>query len=456
MTALFSYPWWLLLLALIGVVTIISLIVTLFTGVGDRPDNARLEGECTVDSEQFLRAVAGTANAPIGRSGTARLLNNGEEFYPAIFQALREAQQAINLLVYIWEPGRVSDEFFEILTERARAGVQVRVMVDGLGGHKAHDENIEALRAAGGQWAWFHPPRFGMLTRMHKRNHRRAIIIDGEIGFTGGAAVMDKWMGNGLEPDCWRDCMVEVHGALARNLQPAFTSLWTHVTGEMLVGPEFYGDDGSYDDSDECAGAEQTNQLEEAGSEPPPGEPISRHISVIGSPSTEAHPMRSLFWLSFRAACESIYVTNPYFVPDEIMCELLVEWARSGVDVRILVPGEKIDVKPIRWASRSLYEPMLEAGVRIYEYQPAMIHQKVAVIDGQWSLVGSVNMDVRSKELNQENALGILDRGFARQVTETFFRDLEHAEEVELETFRRRPVTERVLERFAGLFEEQY
>ena len=205
-----------------------------------------------------------------------------------------------------------------------------------------------------------------------------------------------------------------------------------------------------------CAGAEQTNQLEEAGSEPPPGEPISRHISVIGSPSTEAHPMRSLFWLSFRAACESIYVTNPYFVPDEIMCELLVERARSGVDVRILVPGEKIDVKPIRWASRSLYEPMLEAGVRIYEYQPAMIHQKVAVIDGQWSLVGSVNMDVRSKELNQENALGILDRGFARQVTETFFRDLEHAEEVELETFRRRPVTERVLERFAGLFEEQY
>ncbi len=442
MTALFEHPWWLLLLALIGVITIVTLVITLFTGVGDRPDNARLEGDCTVDSEQFLRAVAGTANAPIGRSGTALLLNNGEEFYPAIFKALREAQKTINLMVYIWEPGRVSDEVFEILTERARAGVEVRVMVDGLGGHKAHDENIDALRAAGGQWAWFHPPRFGMLTRMHKRNHRRAIIIDGEIGFTGGAAVMDKWQGNGLDPDCWRDCMVEVHGALARNLQPAFTSLWTHVTGEMLVGPEFYG--GGDSDEEDIVG------------DAPPGEPISRHISVIGSPSTEAHPMRSLFWLSFRAACESIYVTNPYFVPDEIMCELLAERARAGVDVRFLVPGEKIDVKPIRWASRSLYEPLLEAGVRIYEYRPAMIHQKLAVIDANWSLVGSVNMDVRSKELNQENALGILDRGFARQVTETFFQDLEHAEEVKLETFRRRPVTERVLERVAGLFEEQY
>lgn len=439
MADLFAHPWWLLLLALVGLVAIVAVGITLFTGLGDRPDSARMVGDCRVDSKQFLNAVAGTLNVPLARGGTAQLLNNGDEFYPAIYRAFEEAKKTINLMVYIWEPGEVSDRFFEILTRKAEEGVQVRVMIDGLGGHKASDEKIERLRQAGAQWAWFHPPRFGMLTRMHKRNHRRAIVVDGEIGFTGGAAVMDKWMGDGVHGDCWRDCMVEVRGAIAANLQSAFTSLWTHVTGEILVGEEFYGADEE-DGTDEAL----------------PGEPISWHISAVSSPSTEAHPMRALFWLSFRAACERIYITNPYFVPDEIMCALLQDRARAGVDVRVLVPGEHIDVKLIRYASHFRYEAMIESGVRIYEYQPAMIHQKAAVVDGKWSLIGSVNMDVRSKELNQENALGILDVGFAGQVEETFLRDLEHAREVDLERFRRRPWHARLLERGAALFEEQF
>src|SRR5690606_20704155 len=269
--------------------------------------------------------IAGVVNAPLGRGGRARLLNNGDEFYPALFETLRRAEKTINFMVYIWEPGKVSDTLFEILSERARAGVQVRVMVDGLGGHKAHAGNIERLRQAGAQWAWFHPPRFGMLTRLHKRNHRRAIIVDGSIGYTGGAAVMDKWMGDGFSEESWRDCMVEVTGRLAGNLQSAFTSLWVHVTGEMLIGSEFYGD-----------GSEGQGDGQDSG------EPISMHVSVVSSPSGEAHPMRSLFWLSFRAACDHLYITNPYFVPDDIMCAVLLGRARAGVDVRILVPGEKI------------------------------------------------------------------------------------------------------------------
>jgi cardiolipin synthase len=274
---------------------------------------------------------------------------------------------------------------------------------------------------------------------MHKRNHRRAIIVDGRIGYTGGAAVMDKWMGAGRSPEAWRDSLVEVRGPIASNLQSAFTSLWTHVTGEMLAGPQFYGGDGE----EETTGRR-------------PGEPISRHVNVISSPSGEAHPMRLLYWLSFRAACESIYITNPYFVPDDIMRTLLMERARAGVDVRVLVPNDRIDIRLIRWASRASYEEMLESGMRIYEYQPAMIHQKAAVMDGKWSIVGSTNMDVRSKELNQENALGMLDVGFAKQVTETFFTDLNYAIEVDLEKFRRRPLHNRILERMASLFEEQF
>lgn len=438
MEALFDHPWWLLLLATVGIIAIFAVGITLFSGVGDRPPEARLEGDCAVDSDDFLLALSGALNAPLQTGGTAQLLNNGEEFYPAILRSLREAEHSINLMLYIWEPGKVSEQFFDVLTERARAGVQVRVMVDGLGGHKAHDERIEALKAAGGQWCWFHPARFGQLTRVHKRNHRRAIIVDGRIGYTGGAAVMDKWMGDGRSGDVWRDSMVEVRGCLASNLQSAFTSLWTHNTGEMLAGPHFYG--GPEDEPEEAH----------------PGEPISRHVNVVSSPSGEAHPMRALFWISFRAACKSIYITNPYFVPDPIMQSLLVERARAGVDVRVLVPGEKIDIALIRWASQHGYEAMLEAGMRIYEYQPAMIHQKTAVVDGKWSIIGSANMDVRSKELNQENALGILDVGFARQVTETFFADLEYAREVDLAEFRRRPVHHRVREKVASLFEEQF
>ena len=166
--------------------------------------------------------------------------------------------------------------------------------------------------------------------------------------------------------------------------------------------------------------------------------------------------MRALFWLSFRAACKHIYITNPYFVPDDIMCRVLIDRARAGVDIRVLVPGDKIDIALIRWASQGGYEPMLEAGIRIFEYQPAMIHQKTAVIDGIWSIVGSANLDVRSKELNQENALGLLDTGFARQLTETFFADLEYAREVELEEFRRRPAHHRLREKVARVFEEQF
>ena len=384
MADLFAHPWWLLVLALIGVVAIAAVFITLFTGLGDRPDSARLEGDCRVDSMQFLHAVAGTVNAPLARGGTAQLLNNGDEFYPAIYRALEEAKKTINLMVYIWEPGEVSDRMFSLLTRKAEEGVQVRVMVDGLGGHKTHDENIERLRQAGAQWAWFHPPRFGMLTRLHKRNHRRAIIVDGEVGFTGGAAVMDKWLGDGVHGDCWRDCMVEVHGPIAANLQSAFTSLWTHVTGEMLVGEEFYGPAEESDGDD--AGL--------------PGEPISWHVGVVSSPSTEAHPMRALFWLSFRAACERIYITNPYFVPDEALLLAVTSACDRGVTVELFV-SEEGDQAVVYHAQRSYYEMLLKAGVKIWMYRkPYILHSKSMTIDDEVAIIGSSNMDMRSFTLN--------------------------------------------------------
>lgn len=438
MSIFLSIPWWITLFFVIGVVALVAVILALFSKLGDRPGSVSVTEICPVDSCEFLVSLAGTLNAPLQQGGTARLLNNGDEFLPAMLDAMRQARCSINFTTYIWEPGRVSDLMFDMLTEKAREGVAVRVIIDAFGGRKASDERIEELKRAGGKWARFHPLRFGKLTRLHRRNHRRAIVIDGRIGYTGGAAVMDKWLGNAQDPEHWRDCMVEVRGGIATNLQSAFTQLWSGSTGEMLTGSAFY----------------PLDHEEEANRES--GEPISRHINVISSPSAEAHPLRRLFWLSFRSARKTIYITNPYFVPDEIMQEVLQERARAGVDVRVLVPNEHNDIPLIRWASHSFYEELLETGIRIFEYQPTMIHQKHAVVDGTWSIIGSANMDVRSKELNQENVLGIQDRGFARQMEDAFFADLARAREIELDEWRRRPLWRRLPERFFRLFEEQF
>ena len=433
-----GYPWWAVLLMISGVIGIGTLFLNLFSKVGERPRTAEQVGDCSVDSVDFLLAVAGVTNAPLHRGGTAKLLNNGDEFVPAMLKAIAEAEHSINFTTYIWRDGELSDAFMDALISAARAGRQVRVLVDGFGALRAPLDRIEELRTAGAKWERFHTPRFGSLTRLHKRTHRRALVVDGLVGFTGGAAVMDKWLGNAQDPDHWRDCMVEVRGRLALSLQSAFTQLWAQETGELLTGQEFYP---------------LFAHEAEHGAD---GEPISMHINVISSPSAEAHPMRHVFWLSIRAARDHVYITNPYFVPDDILREAIKEKARNNVDVRILVPNRYNDIPIIRWASRSYYEELLEAGVRIFEYQPTMIHQKLLVVDGGWSLVGSVNMDVRSKELNQENTLGIFDVGFAADVERSFLDDLEHAVEIDLHSWRQRPFGVRMVDHFFRLFEEQF
>jgi cardiolipin synthase len=432
---LLSYPWWILLFSVLGVVSAAAAIVTLFFSLGRRPREIWVTQAPAVHTKDFLLGISGTVNAPLQKGGTARVLNNGVEIYPAILEAFRQAQRTINFMAYIWEPGKVSKQFFDVLCERAREGIEVRVLLDGMGGIRAPDEGIERLREAGGKVQWFRQFRFGKLTRFHKRNHRRAIVIDGKVGFTGGAAVGDKWLGDAQSEEHWRDMMFEVRGCAASNLQSAFTQLWASSSGEILIGPAFYPHDEDTVDA---------------------GEELSHHINVISSPSDESHPLRKFFFISFRCARERLYVTSPYFVPDDETRQVLADRARAGVDVRLLLPNEHTDAVPIRWASHSYYDELLAAGVRIYEYQKTMMHAKCMVADGAWSVVGSANMDIRSKELNQENIIGILDRGFGRQLEETFLADLEQAREIRLDAWRKRGIGARILERFFVLFAEQY
>lgn len=428
-------PAWLLVLAAVGLVSIISAVLTLFFGLG-RPGRMALVARPPVGSEAFMMGVSGAVNAPLMRGGTARLLNNGVEIFPAILDAIRQAKHSINFMVYIWEDGRVSDQMIEALTERARAGVQVRLLLDGFGAHKAPMKKMQPLLDAGGVVEFFGRFRFGALTASYKRNHRRAIVVDGETAFTGGAAVGDKWLGDAQDEDHWRDVMVEVRGCLATNLQSAFTQLWANTTGEVLLGDEHYPPDPH--------------------GEQPGGEELSRHVNVISSPASVSHPLRTFFLISLACARESIYLANAYFAPDPSTRQALEERARAGVDVRLLLPNHLTDAAIVRWAGQAYYRSLLEAGVRIYEYQPTMIHAKMLVVDGVWSVVGSANMDIRSKELNQEGVIGILDVGFGREVRETFLADLRHAREITREEWNRRGWLARCNERLWVSFANQF
>ncbi|PYQ23414.1 MAG: hypothetical protein DMF81_08945 [Acidobacteria bacterium] len=231
------YPWWLEMLAAIGVASTITVVLTLFFAIGRRPSRLVPTQSPAVDSPEFLAAVAGTAGTPIRAGGTIRLLNNGVEFFPALLQALHEAKHTIDFAVYIWEPGQACDDVSTALIERARAGVQVRVLLDGMGALKIPGDTVDAMKKAGVKVETFRPARFGKLTRFHKRNHRRAIVIDGEVGFTGGAAVADKWAGDADTPEHWRDTMVKVTGPPASTLQSAFAQTWAYSGGERSSLP---------------------------------------------------------------------------------------------------------------------------------------------------------------------------------------------------------------------------
>jgi cardiolipin synthase len=388
-----------------------------------------------------MLGLAGVAGTPLRAGGTARLLNNGDEFYPALYQAMREAKQSINFAVYIWEDGTPSDELIPILAERARAGVQVRVLLDAMGAINSPEDKLEQLEQAGAKVKVFRSARFGRLTRFHKRNHRRTIVIDGNVAFTGGMAIGDKWLGHAQDPEHWRDSMVMVTGPPAATVQSGFVELWAHVPddddtgGEILVGPAFFPD------FPPAAGA---------------GEAVALHTGVASSPSSENHPMRLVYLQTFAAARQKLYIANSYFVPDETIRRVVVERAKAGVDVRILLPGENTDAKPIRQTSHRYYDELMSAGVKIYEYQPTMMHAKTVMVDGRFSVVGSSNMDVRSKELNEENVLAILDTGFARQLEASYLADLAQSKQMSLEDWRRRGPLKRFTEWLSSLLAEQY
>jgi cardiolipin synthase len=430
-------PWWGWTLLGTGAVATVVVFAALFLPDFHRPP---LTCECRepAGSEEFMAAVSRFLNVPILRGGTAEILQNGCRFYPALLDAIRGAKETVNFQVYIFNTDQVGRKFVDAFEERARAGVEVRVLLDGFGSWRFGKAEEKRLRDAGVKLQYFRPLEFLTLVRAFKRDHRRAIVVDGKVAFTGGAAIAEKWDGDARNKKEWRDSLVRVTGALAHGVQTAFGENWVYRTGEILTGDRYFppapGD------------APDTRNVS--------GEPCA--IALVSSPADMAQPIRVMLWLSFTCARHRLWISSSYFVPDSRLRDAIAERARAGVDVRLLVPGPATDAKPVRLAGRSHYEELLEAGVRIWEFQPAMMHAKTVVVDGCWTLVGSANMDKRSVKLNEENIIGINDERFARQVEDGLETDFTRAEEIRLETFRRRGRGTRLLERISRLLIEQY
>jgi cardiolipin synthase len=412
----------------------IAVVGLLALGVTHALQTARLEvvvstdqsGPPAVGDPGFIRTAVALAEAPMVEGNDVRVLSNGSETYAVLLEDLASAERSITMQMYYGKPGVVSDAVFGVLAERARRGVLVRFMYDAIGTEDMPERYRRALAGAGVRTAAFRPFRWRDLARFGYRAHTRAVVIDGRIGYTGGFGLDDKWLGDGRRRGEWRETNVRFTGPAVAQLQAAFLEEWGEATGELLIGgslfPALPSDAGDY-----TAGL--LHSLPGAG--PSPAE-RALALSIAGSRHT-------------------LYVSNAYFLPNAGFRELLAAAARRGVDVRVLTNGRETDNSLTQLASRQHYEELLSDGVRLFEYQPTMMHAKTFVVDGVWSSIGSMNFDNRSLALNSETTLLVLDRRTGSVMDSLFRVDLEASEEILLERFRRRPWIQRVLERGAGV-----
>jgi len=334
------------------------------------------------------------------------VLVNGDEIFPAVLEAVRGARETLNIETYVYWQGEIAVDLAEAVCERARDGVECRVLIDAVGSAKMDPRVITQMRDAGAEVVRFRPPKPHLLRRADNRSHRRAIVVDGRVGFTGGVGIAGEWEGNAEDPDHWRDTHFRVEGPIVHALQGAFGEHWVEATGEALVGERFLPTIEPFEDG-------VTMQLVRSGAR-------------VGDTNIEI-----LFYLAIASAEESIELTAAYFAPRPPFLEALCEAAKRGVKVSVLVPGPHIDKEFVRVAGRAVYQELLECGVGVHEYQPTMLHAKSMVVDGCWASVGTANFDNRSFQLNDELTLSVFDGDVAAKLSDVFARDLEQADQIE-------------------------
>lgn len=420
---MYTDEWWLSPLT-----AFISLFVFLATPT-EAPPRYGLDHDRSLTSDQILETIAGTTGAPFLPGNTLKVLRNGDEFYPVMLDAIRCAKKSITIEAYIYWNGEVGRQFAEALSARAQSGVPVKVLLDAVGSSSIGRDILKLLENGGCRVAWYNPIRWVMLWRTNHRTHRKSLIVDGCVGFTGGAGIADMWRGNARNPSEWRDTHVRLEGPAVTPLQTGFAQNWVQATGEIVSGPDYF--------------------------------PVLKPVgdlsvqTIMSSPEAGASPARLMYYLSIVSARKSIDIANPYFVPDEVAIETLTDAKKRGVRVRIMVSGRHNDNRAARRNSVRLCGQLLDAGIEVWEYNRTMLHQKTMVVDEIWSTVGTANFDSRSFAHNEESNVCVHDAAVAKCLTDAFVEDLAACDKLDIKKWRRRPALDRFLEFLAWFLEEQ-
>ncbi|MDB6154527.1 MAG: Phospholipase D/Transphosphatidylase [Chthoniobacteraceae bacterium] len=381
-------------------------------------------------SDPAFFASAHALGVPVPIKGNKiELLNNGDQIFPALLGAIKSAKKSVNFETFLFHSGQVGSQFRDAFCERAKAGVIVRILLDGVGsGTKLDDEDVETMKRAGCQFAYYHPTRSWRIDRTNRRSHRRILVVDGKLGFAGGVGFADEWQGNGDAENHWRDVHARIEGPLVGELQGAFQQHWMKETGQGL------------------SGADEFPELAPVG---------DLTAQVTASHSFAIAPLPLVQAISIAAAEKSVFITNAYCTPNKDQVELLKRAVQRGVDVRLLVPGKHNDQPMTKAAGRNAYGQLLECGVKIYEYEPAMIHTKTMVVDSLFSMFGSSNLDSRSAALNEELDVTVYNAAFGKQMTAAFEEDLKHSKPYTLVEFKKRSAWERLAEWAIAPFHSQ-
>ncbi|MGV8944769.1 cardiolipin synthase [Thermomonas sp.] len=410
-------------------VTLLATALAMNFKTSEKQLERKIEHQYPVSDPQFRREMGVLLGPAIVPGNQITDLENGEQIFPAMLDAIKAAQTSITLETYIYWSGNIGKRFAEALQERARAGVKVKLMVDWAGSIKMDDALLKEMRDAGVDVHQYRPLKWYNIGRLNNRTHRKLLVVDGRIGFTGGVGIADQWEGHAQDPEHWRDLHFRIEGPVVAQIQAAFNDNWIKTTGVVLNGDAYF----------------------------PALQPVGGMDAqmFVASPAGGSESMHLMFLMSIAAAKKTIDVEAAYFVPDELVIKALVAARHRGVHIRVILPGEHIDSDTVRLASKANWGELLLAGVEIFEYQPTMMHNKLLIVDGEMTSVGSTNFDVRSFQLNDEASLNVYSREFAQRMTAVFEADLKPTVEYNYSMWKKRPLSEKLIEKFVLPFKSQ-
>jgi cardiolipin synthase len=409
--------------------TLLAVFLVLNLSPGEKRIEEQLQHSYNTEDPQFLRSMGVLLGPPILEGNTVDVLLNGDEIFPAMLQAIHGARRSIDFETYIYWSESIGREFSAALIERARAGVKVNLMLDFIGSIKMEQKYLDEMRSAGVEVQRYHKPVWWKLARLNNRTHRKLLIVDGQLGFTGGVGIADQWRGNAQDKEHWRDTHFRVRGPVVGQMQAVFVDNWTKATGKVLDGADYF----------------------------PALEKADGHKAQMfsSSPTGGSESMHLMYLIAITAAKTSIDLSSSYFVPDDLTVRALTDATRRGVKIRIITPGTDIDSETVRSASHSRWGDLLKAGITIAEYQPTMYHVKALIVDSLLVSVGSTNFDNRSFSINDEANLNVIDRGFAERQTDIFNDDMKRAKVITLQDWENRPLLKKAADQLASLIGSQ-